>query len=606
MKTYRILFKLIRSYWLFLLIAIILSSLITITMGGSFAAVVPFWSKVIEGDPFVPQISITLPVWMQTGIDNFADWVNNMPNQKLLFYLMFFVVVSVILRGIFQFFCDITLEFMGNSIVRNARTKLYAHLQNLSLDYFSDQKTGELMARITFDAELLHRGVSDGFSRLFKNSFDLILYIGLPVLIEWKLALIVFGIFLLIMPPVIIIGNVIKKLSSHSQEKIGTISSLLQETISGIRVVKAFSMETYEARRFDRHNRRFYRIMMRMARRDAILSPITEFVVILATAVVFIFMGRALLNGEIASGAFLLYIICLGSIPRPIKQIGKANNLIHRSAAAAERMEAVLSMKSSIQEKTNATLLPHFKDSIRFESVNFDYTGNEPVLEDITLEIRRGEVLAIVGSSGSGKSTLVNLLPRFYDPTAGSVFIDDCDIKDVTLNSLRAQIGIVTQEIILFNDSVARNIAYGTQGASRYKVEEAAQMANAHDFISQLPHGYDTTVGERGFMLSGGERQRLAIARAIMKDPPILILDEATSALDAESERLVQEAIARLMVHRTVFVIAHRLSTIKDATKIIVLDDNRIVQIGSHDELIEMGGTYKKLYDMQFHVGITP
>ena len=601
MKTYRILFKLVRSYWAFLLLAIILSSLITITMGGSFAAIMPFWSKVIEGDPFVPQISISLPVWIQALVDNFADWVNNMPNQKLMIYLMFFVVVSVILRGIFQFFCDITLQFIGNSIVRNARTRLYAHLQSLSLDYFSEQKTGELMARITFDAELLHRGVSDGFSRLFKNSFDLILYIGLPVLIEWKLALIVFGIFLFIMPPVVIIGNVIKKLSAHSQEKIGTISSLLQETISGIRVVKAFSMETYEARRFDRHNRRFYRIMMRMARRDAILSPITEFVVILATAVVFIFMGKALLNGEIAPGSFILYIVCLGSIPRPIKQIGKANNLIHRSAAAAERMESVLNMKSSIQEKPDAGLLPFFKELIRLESVDFSY-GNDLVLKDINLEIRRGEVLAIVGSSGSGKSTLVNLLPRFYDPTGGRILIDGYDLKDVTLNSLRAQIGIVTQEIILFNDSVARNIAYGTQGAARQKVEEAALMANAHDFISQLPHGYDTTVGERGYMLSGGERQRLSIARAIMKDPPILVLDEATSALDAESERLVQEAIARLMVNRTVFVIAHRLSTIKDATKIIVLDDHRIVQIGTHEELIEMDGTYKKLYEMQFHI----
>ncbi len=403
------------------------------------------------------------------------------------------------------------------------------------------------------------------------------------------------------MPPVVIIGNVIKKLSAHSQEKIGTISSLLQETISGIRVVKAFSMETYEARRFDRHNRRFYRIMMRMARRDAILSPITEFVVILATAVVFIFMGKALLNGEIAPGSFILYIVCLGSIPRPIKQIGKANNLIHRSAAAAERMESVLNMKSSIQEKPDAGLLPFFKELIRLESVDFSY-GNDLVLKDINLEIRRGEVLAIVGSSGSGKSTLVNLLPRFYDPTGGRILIDGYDLKDVTLNSLRAQIGIVTQEIILFNDSVARNIAYGTQGAARQKVEEAALMANAHDFISQLPHGYDTTVGERGFMLSGGERQRLSIARAIMKDPPILVLDEATSALDAESERLVQEAIARLMVNRTVFVIAHRLSTIKDATKIIVLDDHRIVQIGTHEELIEMDGTYKKLYEMQFHI----
>ena len=341
---------------------------------------------------------------------------------------------------------------------------------------------------------------------------------------------------------------------------------------------------------------------MRMARRDAILSPITEFVVVLATAVVFVFMGKALIDREIASGAFILYIVCLGSIPRPIKQIGKANNLIQRSAAAAERMKEVLDMKSSIEEKPDASVFSLFSESVRFEGVDFGYNGKKLVLEGINLEVKRGEVMAIVGSSGSGKSTLVNLLPRFYDPTAGRLLIDGHDIKDVTLKSLRAQIGIVTQEIILFNDTVARNIAYGMQGTSREKIEEAARMANAHDFISSLPYGYDTSIGERGFMLSGGERQRLAIARAILKDPPILVLDEATSALDAESERLVQEAIARLMVNRTVFVIAHRLSTIKNATRIIVLDDRRVVQIGSHDELMEVDGSYKRLYDIQFNI----
>ena len=602
MKSYLVILSLVRRYWFFLVAAVLLSMLITCTMGGSFAAIMPFWSKIIEGDPFVPQVSMPLPDFAQTAIDEFANWVNSMPNQKLMIYLLAFVIISILLRGIFQFICDVTLQFVGNSVVRNARSRLYAHLQSLSLDYFSEQKTGELMTRITFDAELLHRGVADGIARLLKNTFDLILYLSLPIVIRWELALLVFAIFAVIMPPVVIIGNMIKKLSSHSQEKIGTISALLQETISGIRVVKAFSMEEYEGRRFDRHNRRFYRIMMRMARRDAILSPITEFVVIMATAVVFVFMGKAVITGEIASGAFILYIICLGSIPRPIKQIGKANNLIQRSAAAAERMKELLDMKSSIVEKPDAFVLPPFAESVRFEDLDFSYNGNQQVLEGINLDVKRGEVMAIVGSSGSGKSTLVNLLPRFYDPTAGRILIDGHDLKDVTLKSLRAQIGIVTQEIILFNDTVARNIAYGMQGTSREKIVEAARMANAHDFISRMPHGYDTTIGERGFMLSGGERQRLAIARAILKDPPVLILDEATSALDAESERLVQEAIARLMVRRTVFVIAHRLSTIKDATRIIVLDGRRVVQIGSHEELMDLEGPYKRLYDMQFNI----
>ncbi len=601
MKSYLVMLKLVRRYWFFLFLAVLFSALISITMGGNFAAIVPFWSKIVEGDPFIPQISVPLPAGINSLVESFADWVNNLPNQKLLFFLLYFVVANTILRGAFQFAADVTLQFIGNSVVRNVRSHLYRHIQNLSMDYFSEQKTGELMARVTFDAELLHRGVADGLTRLFSHTFDLILYLSIPIILRWELSLIVFAVFGLILPPLILIGNFIKKLSSHSQEKIGTISTMLQETISGIRVVKAFSMEGYETRRFDRHNRRFYRIMMRMARRDAILSPITEFVVLLAAGIVFVFMGRALLSGEIGSGgSFILYLVCLGSIPRPVKQLGKANNLIQRAAAAAERIQSVLDLQSSIQEKPNAVILPDFSDSVRMERVAFSYNGGPPVLREINLEVKRGEVLAIVGSSGSGKSTLINLLPRFYDPTSGRVRIDGHDLRDVTLKSLRSQIGIVTQETILFNDSVARNISYGMKSTTREKIEAAARMANAHDFIVRMPHGYDTTIGERGFMLSGGERQRLALARAILKDPPVLVLDEATSALDAESERLVQEAIARLMVQRTVFVIAHRLSTIKNASRIIVLDGGLIVQEGTHDDLIQVEGLYKKLYEMQF------
>lgn len=601
MKSYLVMLKLVRRYWMFVLLAVILSTLISTTMGGSFAAIVPFWSRIVEGDPFIPQVSIPLPEGIESALYTFADWVNGLPNQQLLFYLLYFVIASTLLRGLFQYTTDVTLQFIGNTVVRDVRSRLYRHLQNLSMDYFSEQKTGELMARVTYDSELLHRGVADGLTRLFTQFFDLLLYLSITFILNWKLSLIVFAIFGIILPPVVIIGNVIKKLSSHSQEKIGTISTMLQETISGIRVVKAFSMEGYETRRFDRHNRRFYRIMMRMARRDALLSPITEFVVLLAAAIVFVFMGRAMLAGEMGDGGtFILYLVCLGSIPRPIKQLGKTNNMIQRAAAAADRIQSVLDLKSSVAEKPDAAILPDFRNSVRLENVAFSYNGGIPVLKEINLEVRRGEVLAIVGSSGSGKSTLVNLLPRFYDPTEGRVLIDGSDLKDVTLKSLRAQTGIVTQETILFNDSVARNISYGMKGTTRKKIEDAARMANAHDFILRMPHGYDTTIGERGFMLSGGERQRIALARAILKDPPILILDEATSALDAESERLVQEAIARLMVHRTVFVIAHRLSTIKNATRIIVLDEGRVVQEGTHDDLIEVEGLYKKLYEMQF------
>ena len=525
MRSYLVMLKLVRRYWMFVLLAVVLSTLISTTMGGSFAAIVPFWSRIVEGDPFIPQVSIPLPEGIESALYTFADWVNGLPNQQLLFYLLYFVIGSTLLRGLFQFTTDVTLQFIGNTVVRDVRSRLYRHLQNLSMDYFSEQKTGELMARVTYDSELLHRGVADGLTRLFTQTFDLVLYLSITFILNWKLSLVVFAVFGLILPPVIVIGNVIKKLSSHSQEKIGTISTMLQETISGIRVVKAFSMENYETRRFDRHNRRFYRIMMRMARRDALLSPITEFVVLLAAAIVFVFMGRAMLAGEMgAGGTFILYLVCLGSIPRPVKQLGKTNNMIQRASAAADRIQSVLDLKSSVAEKPDAAILPDFRDSVRLENVAFSYNGGIPVLREINLEVKRGEVLAIVGSSGSGKSTLVNLLPRFYDPTSGRVLIDGHDLKDVTLKSLRAQTGIVTQETILFNDSVARNISYGMKGTSREKIENAARMANAHDFIVRMPHGYDTTIGERGFMLSGGERQRIALARAILNDPPILIL----------------------------------------------------------------------------------
>lgn len=602
MKSYLRLFKLVRHYWIFIILAVILSSLISVTMGVSFLSAMPFFSKIVEGDPFVPEVSVTLPPVIQNRVNQFADRINNTPNQRLLFYLIYFLVVVYILRGLFLFLSDVTLQFIGNSVVRDIRSRLYAHLQTLSLDYFSEQRTGELMSRITYDAEILQRGVSQGFARLLRNIFDLVMYIGLPVLIYWRLAIIILGLFLLLMPPIVFIGNVIRKLSSHSQEKIADISSMLQETLSGVRVVKAFSMEDYEWKRFNKHNNRFYRIMMSMARRDALLSPITEFVVVLAICLVAVVMGKAILNREIDTAQFFVYILCLGSIPRPIKLLGRANNLIQRSAAAEERMDQIFKMESSIQEQPGAVALPPLRHLVKFDHVGFSYNGKEPILEDINLSVSRGEILAIVGSSGVGKTTLINLIPRFYDPTAGRIEIDGHDIRTVTLKSLREQMGIVTQEVILFNDTVAGNIAYGKKDTARDKIIAAAKIANAHDFVLDLPHGYDTEIGERGYMLSGGQRQRIALARAILKNPPIIILDEATSALDTESEQLVQEAINRLVVDRTVFVIAHRLSTIRHADRILVLEDKGIVEIGKHDELMAAGGSYKKLYELQFNI----
>jgi len=600
-KSYLKILRVLRAYWLVLAITVLLSLVISAIQPISLLSVMPFWSKIAQGDPFNPQISIPLSASLQGRIDAFADWINGLPNQRLLYYLLSFIVVCYTLRGIFMYLSDITLQFIGNSVVRNARARIYAHLQTLSVDYFTGKRTGELMSRITFDAEQLHNGVSEGFEMLLRSVFDIVGFVALPILIDWKLTLIVFGLFFLVMPPIIIIGNKIRRLSAHSQERIADLNSMLQETITGVRVVKAFSMEEYENKRFNHHNNRFYRLMMSMARRDALVSPVTEFVVVLVTACVVLVMGKALLQGRVDGGIFIIYLASLAAIPRPIKMIGRANNKIQRSTAALERMDEVLKMSTTVVEKANARELPPITRSIRFINVGFSYNGKEPVLEGINLEARRCEIIAIVGASGAGKSTLVNMIPRFYDPTEGRIEIDGTDIQEVTLKSLRDQIGIVTQEILLFNDTVARNIAYGKKETPREKIIEAARNANAYDFITALPHGFDTMIGERGYTVSGGERQRIALARAILKDSPILILDEATSALDAESEALVQDALNRLMAHRTVFVIAHRLSTIRHADRIIVLDDRKIIQEGKHEDLLAQCGPYKRLYDMQFN-----
>jgi len=600
-KSYLKILRLLKGYWLFLVVTVILSLLISVIQPFSLLSVMPFWSKIVQGDPFNPQVSFPLPLSIRHQIDVFADWVNGLPNQRLLYYLLAFILVIYTLRGLFMYLSDITLQFIGNSVVRNARSRLYSHLQTLSVDYFTGKRTGELMSRITFDAEQLHNGVSEGFEMLLRSVFDIVGFVILPIIIDWKLTLIVFGLFFLVMPPIVIIGNKIRRLSAHSQERIADLNSMLQETITGVRVVKAFSMEEYELKRFDHHNNRFYRLMMSMARRDALISPVTELVVVLVAACVIMAFSRALLQGRADGALFIIYIISLASIPRPIKLIGRANNKIQRSTAAIDRMNEVLKMVSTVIEKPAARELPPITRSIRFIGVGFSYNGKEPVLEGINLEARRCEIIAIVGASGVGKSTLVNLIPRFYDPSAGKIEIDGIDIQEVTLKSLRDQIGIVTQEILLFNDTVARNIAYGKKDTPREKIIEAARNANAYDFISQLPHGFDTVIGERGYTVSGGERQRIALARAILKDSPILILDEATSALDAESEALVQDALNRLMAHRTVFVIAHRLSTIRHADRIIVLDDKKIVQEGKHEDLLAQGGPYRRLYDMQFN-----
>ena len=475
------------------------------------------------------------------------------------------------------------------------------------MDFYYRNSTGKLMSHITYDAAVVRDSISTGLTDLVYQPVQLVIYTVMLFVVKvffaipWSLIVISMGLFLLVVYPVVKIGKKLKSISRQSQEKMGDITTTLHETISGVRVVKAFSMEDYETAKFAGQNQFFYRLSMKSTKRNAVISPITEFAGIACVALILWIAGKQIVSGTLSAGAFIAFLASLLSLMRPIKRLTNVYTINQQAMAAAERIFETLDTKPTVAEKKDAIDLPRIKDAIKFNGVSFRYDlKDKEVLKDISFEVRVGQIAAFVGPSGVGKTSLVNLVPRFYDVSKGSVTIDGVDVRDCTAKSIMDQIGIVTQETILFNDTVAANISYGSRAKDMDAVIRAAKIANAHDFITKMPKGYDTMIGERGFRLSGGEKQRLAIARAVFKDPPILILDEATSSLDTESEVLVQEAIDRMMKDRTVLAIAHRLSTIKHATTIYVLDDGRIAEEGTHDELLARGGLYKKLYNMQF------
>jgi subfamily B ATP-binding cassette protein MsbA len=398
--------------------------------------------------------------------------------------------------------------------------------------------------------------------------------------------------------PMILVGKALRKLSKRSQEKMADINSLLVETFIGVRIVRAFCAELREITKFKKQNHDYYRIAMKSIKRMLLLGIVTEMIGVAMVLFIIFYSGRQVMSGQLSFGAFALFMAALLSLIRPFKKLSQVNSIMQQAMAASTRIYEVLDSQSSVKERLGAGELKDFRQSVNFENVYSSY-GNQEILKNINLEIKKGSILAIVGPSGAGKTTLVDLVPRFYDPKKGRVIIDGTDIKEVTFSSLRRQIGIVTQETILFNDTIRGNIAYVKPDATQKEIEEAAGLAHAHEFINSMPLGYDTVIGDRGTRLSGGERQRLAIARALLKNPPILILDEATSQLDSESERLVQEALDRLIKGRTVFVIAHRLSTVRSADKIIVLNEGVLIEEGSHEELLKKDGLYRKLYSIQ-------
>jgi len=512
------------------------------------------------------------------------------------------VFLIFLLKNLFWYAQSFLIVRVEHGVIMDLRNKLYSHFHLLPLEYFHGQKTGVLISRITNDITLVKGAVANGFAEALRQGFLLLVYLFIVFWASWKLAFIALLLFPFAMLIIGKFGQKVRKSSALTQEKMGVMTSVLQETISGIRVVKAFVMEKFEIKKFADTTRDYFKTMVRLTRIGSLGPPLTEVMGVFAAVLLLWFAGKEILTGTLDPGRFFLFLFAMLSLMQPIRSISHLNIDIQQGLAAAKRIFEVLDTQPKIKNYPDSIKKESLEKNVTFQNVGFSYDGNKEVLSNISFEVNAGEVVALVGPSGAGKSTLMDLLPRFYDPTSGDIKIDGIDLKKIDLGSLRGLMGIVTQETILFNDTVWNNIAYGYEQASEDRVYDAARAANAHDFIMAMPQEYQTIIGDRGVKLSGGEKQRLAIARALFKNPPILIFDEATSSLDSESEALVQEAIDRLMKERTVFVIAHRLSTIQNVDKIVVLDHGKIVQVGNHKSLMEEEGIYKRLYHMQFKI----
>lgn len=560
--------------------------------GVSLGMLVPLLDNVMTGK------SIVLPSQAPQFVSGFIDKLNTFDPHTLLNIMIFPAMLLLLLKAGFGFLQGYLMTDVGQRVIKDLRNKIYAKLQTFSLDYYSRKRSGELISRITNDVSMVENALSYGIYDLIYQSLQVVVYIGIAFFIYWRMAILSFLVMPLIVFPIVNVGKKLRKISTRSQEKVADINSLLFETISGVRVVKAFCMERYEVDKFNNQNRDYYKLTMKAAKRMLVLGPATELIGSLGGLAVFYWAGKEVIAGQLSFGVFALFLGALLSTIRPFKKLSQVNSLLQRALAANTRIYNVLDVAPSVQDKEGALPLTAIKDGVEFSGVSFSY-GDKDVLMDVSLRVDRGEVLAIVGPSGAGKSTFLDLLLRFYEPQKGRILVDGRDIRDFTLRSLRKKIGIVTQETILFNDTVGANIAYGNTGVGLREIEAAAKDAFAHDFIMQMPQGYDTVIGDRGFRLSGGERQRIAIARAILKDAPILLLDEATSQLDSRSEQIVQQALETLMRGRTVFVVAHRLSTVRRASQIVVLENGRIVDAGRHNELMERAGLYCRLHNLQ-------
>ncbi|MFA5803214.1 MAG: ABC transporter transmembrane domain-containing protein [Melioribacteraceae bacterium] len=615
MTTYKRVLTYIKPYRKHLSASVIFSILFALLNTVSVYMLIPLLNTLFQEKGAIPLQSKTItqtvdiPVgnWFSkigTEItDSFKNYVFSGTEKEILLKICILILLAFFLKNIFGYLQAYFLAYVEQGVIRDLRNQSYIHLHKLPMSYFKNEKTGNLISRITNDVNVVQSSVSAVFLNLIREPLTILFFVGLAMSISWRLTLF----SLLVLPPTIgiisWIGLILRKQSGLLQEKMANITTLLHETITGVKIVKAFGMENYENEKFKTQTQSFFKLVLKMARVRNTASPLTEFLSVVVGAAMIYYGGElVLVDKTLKASEFIVFLLAIFQMMPPIKELSGVNNRIQESSAAAERVFEILDTEPRIRNIELPVSVTEFNDMIEFQNVSFHFDDSEePVLDKVNLQVQKGKVLAIVGSSGAGKTTLADLLPRFFDPTDGRILLDGIDIRTIRIEDLRKFMGIVTQETVLFNESARNNIAYGLDDCSEERLVAAAKAANAHNFILELPNGYNTIIGEKGTKLSGGQRQRISIARALLKNPPIMILDEATSSLDNESEILVQEAIERLMHDRTTFVIAHRLSTIRNADRIIVLDRGKIVQDGKHEQLLSQEkGIYKKLYELQF------
>jgi ATP-binding cassette, subfamily B, bacterial MsbA len=595
------LLRYVLPYWWPFLASVTLMALVGLLDAGRVLLIGPIFDRVLNPGAQAK----TIPLFKFPGTERFLNLQQLVPPhfQNPWTVVAFALVAATVLKGIFDYAGTYLVNYAGFGMITDLRDDLYNAILRSSVAFFTKHTTGTLLSTIVNDIEKVQFAMSSVLAEFLQQFFTFLFTAAVVILVGGKLAWV-----LLMFVPVILyssrkIGRQVRQTTRGGQDKLAEIQNILHETITGNRIVKAFGMERWEVERFRAAARRLFRANLRSVAAFAISSPLMDILGSIAIALLLL-MARGRINkGILTTGTFLTFIVAVFKLYDPVRKFAQFNNNFQQAVGASSEIFRFMEMEDEVREKPAAKRMGKFTRTIRFADVSFSYQSAEDspaVLHDINLEVKAGEVLAVVGSSGAGKSTLVHLIPRFFDVSGGHILIDDSDVRDVTLDSLRSQIGIVTQETVLFNDTVRNNIAYGQPHVSQKQVEEAARAARAYEFIKGLPDGYNTMIGERGVRLSGGERQRIAIARAILKNAPILILDEATSALDSESESLVQSALQNLMTGRTVFVIAHRLSTVRRADRIVVLENGTINDIGAHEELMQKLGTYRRLYELQF------